>query len=306
MDVPRVFGFGSATLTFRVGPTGGARPGSDLLAGETTTELGGATANALVQAARLGLHAAWLGKLGNDWLGQRILDGLEDEGVDCAAAVLDPKLCSPFHLVAPGAATVRLPNSLARLQLPELEFLADRIDPGEWVLVELGELPLAAVSAFCARVRRREARILMTVDLDPIHQLGADPVDLQMLLAQADLLVPNAEAIRPLCETDNPEIMAIDLARRYHCVAVLHTPAGSWYAAASGLGDGFPADLFEPVDPDGSEDAFRGGLLAGLAQGQSLPAALHLASQCAQRTAARPGPRTGMPRATELALDDHF
>jgi sugar/nucleoside kinase (ribokinase family) len=304
MTVPRVFGFGAATLAFR------ARVEADqpeALAHDATTDVGGDTASALVQAARLGLHACWLGKLGDDWIGHRILDALEEETVDCSGALLDAAACSPFRVVTAdgrGAGrTVRLANALARLRLEELQFLADNVSSGEWVVVELGEVPLPLVAAFCGRLKRREAQILMTVDLDPIRQLEADPVDLQMLLAQADVLVPNHAAIRPLCEDGNPEIMAADLARRYHCMAVSWTTEGAWYCDASGLGDECSADLAEAVDTDGSEAAFRGGLLVGLAQDRGMPKAMALGVECATRTAFRKGSWTGMPRATELDLD---
>jgi len=305
MDAPRVFGFGSATLLFRLRPAGTNPEPSDLLAGKTATQTGGNTADSLVQAARLGTHANWLGKLGDDWIARRILADLEEETVDCSAAILDPAACSPLRLVLtqPHAQTIRLPNSLATLKPDELDFLAGQIGEGEWTLVEIGEIPVPLVLDFCQRIRRRRGRILLTLDLDPIRQIGADPVDLQLLLAQADLLVPEYHAVRTLCETDNPEIMAADLARQHHCLTVIRTPSTAWYAAPTGLADEHPADLPDPVDPSGSEAAFRGAILAALAQGESLPAALRLAHQCATRTAARKGPRTGMPRATELDLD---
>jgi sugar/nucleoside kinase (ribokinase family) len=305
MDVPRVFGFGSAALLFRLRPAGTAPDPLDLLAGKVAAETGGNTADSLVQAARLGTHATWLGKLGDDWIAHRILADLEEESVDCSAAILDPSACSPFRLVVdqPQGQTVRLPNSLASLQANELDFLADQVGEGEWTLVEIGEIPVPLLLGFCQRLRRRQGRILLALDLDPIRQIGADPVDLQLLLAQADLLVPEYRAVRTLCETDNPEIMAADLARQHRCLTVVRTPQTAWYAAPTGLADEFPADLSDPVDPSGGEAAFRGALLAALSRGDGLPAALRLAHQCAFRTTARKGSWTGMPRATELDLD---
>ena len=304
MTVPRMFGFGTATLAFLAQVDLDA---SDVLAQDAATEVAGETASSLVQAARLGLHACWLGKLGDDWIGHRIIDALEDEAVDCSTALLDPASCSPFRVVTVDSKgtprTTRLPNALSRLSLSEVQFLADNVNAGEWVAVEVGELPLPLVSSLCGRLKKRQARILLTVDLDPIRQLGADPVDLQMLLSQADVLVPNYRAIRPFCDCDNPEVMAADLARRYHCVTVLWSATGAYYCDASGFGDEHPMDLTEPVDIAGSEAAFRGGLLAGLAQDKGLPGALALGAACATRVAFHRGVWAGMPRATELDLD---
>lgn len=305
MDLPRVFGFGSATLLFRLRPAGTAPDPRDLLADTLATETGGDTADSLVQAARLGTHANWLGKLGDDWVAHRILADLEEETVDCSAAILDPAACSPLRLVLaqPHPQTLRLPNSLATLKPDELDFLADQIGEGDWTLVEIGEIPVPHVLEFCHRLRRRRGRILLALDLDPIRQVGAEPVDLQFLLSQADLLVAEHPAARTLCETDNPEAMAADLARRHHCLTVVRTPQTACYAAPTGLGDELAADLADHIDPSGGAAAFRGAILASLAQDRGLPDALRLAHQCATRTAARKGPRTGMPRATELDLD---
>jgi sugar/nucleoside kinase (ribokinase family) len=303
VTVPRVFGFGSATLAFRLA---GDPAQADILATDCAAHGAGNMADSLVQAARLGAHACWLGKLGDDWIGHQILESLEDEAIDCSAVLVDPAACSPFRVVVDGPTeerTVRLPNAAGRLSIQDVQFLADQIDAGEWAMVEIGELPLALVHAFCARVKRRDARLMLTVDIDPVGRLGADPVDVQMLFSQADLLVPNPVAIRPFCDTHNPPVVVADLARRYRCLAVLRDAEGAWFCDASGFGDEQPADLVDPVDASGSEASFRGALLAALAFGEGLPAALALASQCAARTGACLGNRISMPRSTELDLD---
>ena len=98
---PVIFGFGSAALDFRIRTADlGPEYRAKLLARETALLGGGAVANALVQVSRLGGDAAFLGKLGGDWIGERIVAGLESEGVDCSATIMDPMECSPFNVAA--------------------------------------------------------------------------------------------------------------------------------------------------------------------------------------------------------------
>ena len=52
---------------------------------------GGAPANVAVAAARLGLSAAFVGKVGADLHGRFLKSVLENEGVDCRGLLLDPE-----------------------------------------------------------------------------------------------------------------------------------------------------------------------------------------------------------------------
>src|SRR6202000_2277218 len=60
---------------------------------------GGMAANAAVIIGRLGGEATYCGRLGNDDMGRRIRDGLQQEGVDTAHVRMLPGVQSPHSFV---------------------------------------------------------------------------------------------------------------------------------------------------------------------------------------------------------------
>jgi sugar/nucleoside kinase (ribokinase family) len=160
MPTASVIGFGTATLDYRIRTADfGVGYTDKLLAREIEVLGGGAIANCLVQAARLGGSAIWLGKLGRDRLAERIVAFLEAEGIDCSRVIYDPSLSSPFNLAVYAGEQRRrvggylLANSMAGLSEEDITNLAFSVKPGDWVIAEIGEIPLEAVLLFCRLVK---------------------------------------------------------------------------------------------------------------------------------------------------------
>jgi sugar/nucleoside kinase (ribokinase family) len=299
-----VFGFGSAALDFRIRT---AELGPDyrekLLARETAVLGGGAVANALVQVSRLGVAAAWLGKLGADWIGETIISQLGDEGVDCSHVIRSPDSCSPFNVAAYAGEHRRriggflLPNSLGRLTEDEIGKLAAIPQCGDLVLVEAGELPLGACVAFASRCREAGARVAVDVDLDPVEQCGATPDAVEALFSCADWLMPNHRAMASLYPGESPERLCEQLAHGYHAVAIVSDGArGAWWCGPEGEPTHVHAHPVEAVDTVGAGDAFHGGVLAGLAGGQHVEKAVALGVRCGAAACLAEGAREGMLR----------
>ncbi len=83
MAPARVIGFGTATLDYRIRTADlGIGYTEKLLAREVDVLGGGATANCLVQASRLGADTVWVGKLGRDEPAETIVGQLEAEGIE--------------------------------------------------------------------------------------------------------------------------------------------------------------------------------------------------------------------------------
>lgn len=165
----KVWGFGTATIDFRIQT---ADCGDDykekLTAQETFMLGGGAVANFLTQVSRLGARTGWLGKMGADLLGKQIISMMEDEGIDCSQAIYTNEICSPFNLAVYSGEQMRrrcgflIPNSLNSLTEADLDQLAQAIQPGDYVMVEIGEIHLDTISAFMQRVKARNARMSWT------------------------------------------------------------------------------------------------------------------------------------------------
>ena len=69
-----------------------AEPGVDLArAAAFTSSIAGAETNVAIGLARQGLHARWLGRVGDDPAGEAVLRALRAEGVDTSAVEVDPE-----------------------------------------------------------------------------------------------------------------------------------------------------------------------------------------------------------------------
>jgi sugar/nucleoside kinase (ribokinase family) len=306
----RVYGFGSAAVDFRISVADmGAGYLDKVLAQKTQIFGGGAMANCLTQVARLGLHATWLGKTGCDWIGDRILDQLQQEGIDCMQVIRDETLCSPFNLAVYANNYSRriggflLPNSLAALSDADLDNWSSDMKPGDWVVVEIGEIPVDYLLVFCRLIKKHGASLVIDVDLDPYRQCLAEHQQIDAIFSLADILIPNQSAIMSLYPDLPAKEMVQMLAERYHVISILTAGAdGAYYCAPADQARHLPAEPVSIVDTVGAGDAFHGGLVYALACGWSLANAVALGIKCGSRNCTRFGARSGMPYAAELGL----
>lgn len=306
----RVFGFGSAALDFRI-RTAELGPGytDKLLAQQVEVLGGGSASNCLVQIARLGGRAVWLGKLATDGIGARILEDLRTEGVDCRLVIRDSAGFSPFNVAVYAGQQRRraggflLPGSLKLIRPEEIARWAECFETGDWLLVEIGEIPLSAAQALVRAARQRGARIAIDVDLDPIVQCQATTEELHALFGLADLLAPNAQALDSLYADMGPEELALRMAQDFQTTSVVTAGAeGAFYCCHEGPVRHQAAWPTDVVDTVGAGDAFHGGLLYGCATGRSLEESVQLAARCGAEACRREGARTGMPTAEQLGI----
>jgi sulfofructose kinase len=308
MAEARVFGFGTATLDYRIRTADlGEEYREKLLAQEVEVLGGGAIANCLVQVARLGGTAAWLGKLGRDSLAEKIIAQLETENIDCSGVLYDSTRSSPFNLAVYAGPERRrvggylIPGSLAALQDTDIVRLAEALQPGDWAVVEIGEIPLEAVLQFCRQAGDRGARLAVDVDLDPIRQCGADRRVVAEIFRYQDLIMANHRALETMYGTVTPQALARRMAEVFAITTVVSAGAeGCYFSQAGGTVEHLPAIQVEVVDPVGAGDAFHGGLLYALAGGREFRPGLEIARRCAAINCLTFGAREGMPTRDRL------
>jgi len=308
MAPARVIGFGTATLDYRIRTADlGIGYTEKLLAREVDVLGGGATANCLVQASRLGADTVWVGKLGRDKPAETIVGQLEAEGIDCSRVLYDPSTSSPFNLAVYAGQERRrvggylLANSLARLSEGEIAALGSAVRQGDWVIVEIGEIPLESVLLFCRQAKSRGARLAVDVDLDPIEQCGTDKTVVEEIFDLQDLIIANRQALGTLYAADTAQELVRILKRAFAAKTVVTAGADGCYFSASGKAvDHLPAIPLQVVDPVGAGDAFHGGLLYALATGQVFEQALEIGRRCAALNCLAFGAREGMPTLESL------
>ena len=308
----KIFGFGTAALDFRIRT---AELGSDyrdkLLARKINVLGGGAVGNCLVQASRLGGKTVWLGKLGKDWIGEKIVDQFIEQGVDCSNVIQDPSLCSPFNVAVYAGKSGRriggflLPNSLNRLNRAEAVQLASSVRSNSWVIVEVGEIPLRTTAAFCKAVKERRGKVAIDVDLDPIKQCRGNERFFREICASSDLLIPNRKAISSIYPDLDPAQSAERMGSEFKTRTVVTAGRdGAYYYRPDrdgGVCHQRPFD-YEVVDTVGAGDAFHGGLVFGLSAGMSLGKSVELGARCGALNCGSFGARDGMATYEEISI----
>jgi sugar/nucleoside kinase (ribokinase family) len=307
---PAVFGFGSAAVDFRI-QTADLGPDyrEKLLAQQVSPLGGGAVANFLVQVSRLGGRAAWLGKIGDDWIGRTMVQELESEGVGCRGVIADKETCSPFNLAVYAGNQRRrvggflLPNSLASVSNTDITHFAGLVAPGDYVMIEVGEIPLQICRGFAQACAEKGARIVIDVDLDPIVQCRGSRADIDALLAGADLIMPNCSAMTTLYPDLSPAALAERLVSDFGRLVVVSAGEEGAFSATPDSGVSHHKALeIEAVDTVGAGDAFHGGVVFALATGLSLDDAVMLGARCGAANCESFGARQGMPTAAQLGL----
>jgi ribokinase len=282
-----IFGLGTAALDFRIQTADMGDGYTEKLLARTVDALpGGAAANCLAQISRLGGKTCWLGKLGKDWIGLRITEQLANDGIDIAGIIVDETACSPFNVAVYAGSQRRrvggwlLPNSLSDIHDEDVEAWTERVAEDDWLVVEIGEIPLDVVLNVCEAFSACGVRVAVDVDLDPMVQCSGARNTIEAIFKCADVLIPNRDAMASLYDRLTPKELVEHMYRDYGgTVVVTAGDQGAW--ACDGLEtihqSVFPVKV---VDTVGAGDAFHGGLVWALSKNKPLPEALQLAAQC--------------------------
>lgn len=264
-----------------------------LLPGEPAYATGGSAANATFNAARLGLRATFLGKLGDDDLAQIYRRRFETAGVDgtrfkkgaqanarCLALVTpDAQRTLRTHL---GAAMTLAPSEIS----PE-DFRGCRHAHIEGYLVFNQGLADAVLSA------ARAAGCTTSVDLSSFEVVNASR---DWLFSQfrkgLDVVFANEDEIRALFQDQNSDYatLARRLASHGVLAAVKVGKDGAWIADGGNVHRIAPVSVAAVVDTNGAGDAWAAGFLFGYLRGWTLPQCGAIASLLGSETVMHMGP----------------
>lgn len=299
----KLWGFGTAAVDFRIITADYGENYRDKLVAQQTYSLGGgAAANCLVQAARLGGKVGWIGKLGQDKIGKQIIKLLSDEGIDCSNAVFSDEEISPFNVAVYAGKNRRrvggflLPNSLATLTSDEIEVFSLAMQSGDWLMIEIGEIPVKHCIELARIAKVRGVKVALDVDLDPVFQCNASAKDVEILFSLADLLIPNINSLKSMYDIKEPEILCETLFSRYNVPVVITAgDKGAYYIEDDGVLCHEKALSVQVTDTVGAGDAFHGGLLFALTCNKPLSEAVRMGTATAAVNCTVFGAREGMP-----------
>ncbi|MGX5679765.1 sugar kinase [Schumannella luteola] len=305
---PRVVTLGESMALVRA-----TRVGSLATESEMTLGIGGAEGNVAIALARLGTDATWLGRIGADPLGERILRELRAEGVD-ARGIVDS--AAPTGLMVKESRTpsstrvlyYRAGSAGSRLQ-PEDVATAGIESAGllhvSGITPALSDSASAAIDA--AVDTAVAAGVPVSFDVNHRSSLWGDRdyrAVYRRLAERATIVFAGDDEARLLVDGGTPASLARAIAALGPTQVVIKLGADGCLALIDGVEHSQPAVRITPVDTVGAGDAFVAGYLAELLAG--LPVADRLAT--AVRTGAfaclSPGDWEGYPRRAELALLD--
>jgi sugar/nucleoside kinase (ribokinase family) len=242
--------------------------------------LGSSSAIFACGAARLGLRVAFIGKVGDDALGQFVLRELERHGIDSTGVVVDPVLKTGLTVILSRAgdrALLTYPGSIAALRYAEI----DRALLARGRHVHLGSYFL--LDALRPDVPRlfAEARALgLSVSLDTNY----DPQELwngglHEALRHVDIFLPNQAEL--LAITRQTEVGAA-LAALGDGVPTVVVKLGSRGAQALHARQLVEAGTIavQAVDTTGAGDSFDAGFVYGHLAGWTVAEALRMACIC--------------------------
>ncbi|WP_158261907.1 bifunctional 4-hydroxy-2-oxoglutarate aldolase/2-dehydro-3-deoxy-phosphogluconate aldolase [Labedella gwakjiensis] len=278
--------------------------------------IGGAESNVAIALARLGAPATWVGVVGDDGAGDRIVRELRGEGVDLIVRV-DPYVPTAVMLKE------RPTPGTARITYHRRGNAGSRIGPAD--------VPLDAIrSASCLHVTgitpalsdsARDAVLLavdtavaagVPVSFDVNHRPSLwrdrDPVRLYRRLASAATLVFAGEDEARLLLGDDVSVdadvssVAAALAAFGPRHAVVKRGADGCVAVVDGVQYERAAVPVAVVDTVGAGDAFVAGYLAEFVSGLPVEGCLETAVTVGAFQCSVPGDWEGLPRRRDLAL----
>jgi sugar/nucleoside kinase (ribokinase family) len=266
-----------------------------------TLEMGGSCNIFACQAAKLGLRAAVLGRVGADSFGELILHRLGGCGVDTGFVQVDPTrktglgiaLCPPGDraiLTYMGTINAVYPSDVT----DEILAAARHVHHGSHYL-HTNLQP--AVADIFRRAHRLEATTSLDTNWDPQERWDGG---LAEILLHTDLFLPNEQEAQRISRRPDLDSAARHfLDQGVRVVAIKRGAQGSAvYTPQENLGLGVT-----PVsggDSIGAGDSYDAGFLAGWLRGLPLQRCLEIATACGSAVAAQVGGLAGQPRWDEL------
>ena len=252
---------------------------------------GGAPANVLACAVKLGRETAFIGKVGCDMQGEFLRQTVVDAGIDARGLISDPEAFTTLAFVSLSEsgersfAFARKPGADTRLRADELDeaLLTDT------AVLHIGSLSLTDEPARGATLKAIEIakQAGAIISYDPNYRALLWPSKeaamerMRSVLDAVDIIKISDEETALLTDAEAPEEAAEKLlAQGIPVVMVTLGADGALVATREGMQRvaGFKSDA---VDTTGAGDSFWGGVLTCLTESGKRPAELTLAEAAA-------------------------
>ncbi|NQS87235.1 sugar kinase [Pantoea allii] len=248
---------------------------------------GGPAATAAVAAAKLGAEVDFIGRVGDDDTGKRLLSELNQYGVNTRYTKIYEAARSSQSAILVDAEGERMIANYPSPDLPECADWLTKIDFSQWdaVLADV-RWHQGAKRAF---ILARQQGVPTILDGD------VTPQDIGELVALSDHAAFSAPGLQRLAglEGETAALKKAQLLTNGHVYVTQGVQGCVWLEA--GTLQHQPAFEVKVVDTTGAGDVFHGALAFRLAQNGAVAEAVRFASAVAALKCTRPGGRAGIP-----------
>ncbi|MGZ3533683.1 MAG: carbohydrate kinase family protein [Thermodesulfobacteriota bacterium] len=254
---------------------------------------GGQVATTMVALSRWGVKAKYLGKIGEDELGQFSLDSIRQEGVDISSVTIEPHATNQFAMIivdgSTGERTI-LWNRDERLMYRDGELRKEEVCSGKILHLDGHDIHAALQ---CARWAREEG-IRTIVDLDKVESLTSE------LIKQIDFIITSSRF--PMMYTGISDQKKALLELQKYTSGFLCSTLGDDGAMALVNGEFLHIEghKMKAVDTTGAGDVFHSGFIYGLLQNWETEEILKFANAAAALKCKELGGRRGIPTLEEV------
>ena len=273
-------------------------PDTKVGASEFITVAGGCAGGAALAIARLGGKACFAGPLGgpagSDVIGDRLVDGLERDGVECIGCV---RVCGARTTVSAILVDDRGDRTIATFRDHRLdEATADDPDllvSGVDAVVVDNCFP-NFVAPICRAAMARGIPVVVDADQP------AD--DHQPVFKTATHVIFSADCLRATCRVDDLAVGLAHMGKLTEAfLAVTNGPRPVlWHDRGGATVRKMPVFAINTVDTLGAGDVFDGAFAVALVEGRSVEDALRFAAAAAGLKCSRFGGSSAAPRRTEV------
>lgn len=283
--------------------------------GTMNMTMGGAESNVAIGLARLGHAVRWVGRLGDDEVGEYVLRMLRAESVDTERVTLDTSRRTGLMLVEkrlPDIARVayyRAGSAGSALGIPDLD---GAFDASTRILHVTGITPAlspsAAEAALWAVRTAKELGVLVSFDVNyraALWSREAASAVLTELARAADIVFASDDELSLVADGETEEHAAQALlAAGVDQVVVKRGADGAiaWHGTQS---TSVPARKVAAVDTIGAGDAFTAGYLSALLDGENVAARLDRGAVLGAFAVSAAADWEASPTRRELSMLDH-
>ncbi len=254
---------------------------------------GGSAANTIVAVADFGGAAGYIGKVGNDAIGEFFLDDMRKLGVSIQVTPSEKPTGTCAVLITDDAQRTMLTNLAASTSLGPEDIDEEKLSQSKYVYVEgyllTGESTKAAAYRAFELAKKHNVKVAFTASDPFLVNMIRDEI-WELITGPVDLFFCNEEEAKSLTGESDPLHCAVKI--HDHCENVALTLGGKGSIVMHG-GEEFPIEgvQVDAIDTTGAGDMYAGALLYGITNGLDWRTAGHLASHAAARIVSQLGAR---------------